>query len=237
MSVAIVVPVHRNAATLTALVQRLEQALNEPWTLRLVIDACPDGSADVAAELAASDPRVRVTHLTSNVGQHQALLRGLIDEPWATAWVIMDADLQDPPEAVPTLLGELRDRGVSGVFAGRRGAYESFGRRLTGRVHRRLMVALSNLPPDAGAFFAMSSELRDVVVQALRQQGAPSVVAAAGSSAFRLTSVPVFRAVRTQGSSSWTSLARLRHAARTMVWSARHRPVPMDACGNLRPKW
>ena len=100
--VAVVVPVHGNAATLRPLAERLAAALDgRAWRLRLVIDASPDDSVAVAGALAAADPRIAVSGLTVNVGQHAALTHGLAAEPDADAWVCLDADLQDPPEAVP----------------------------------------------------------------------------------------------------------------------------------------
>ena len=106
--VAVVVPVYGNAATLAPLAERLAAALHgHDWRLRLVIDASPDDSAAVAARLAAAEPRIAVTVLEINVGQHRALAQGLADEPGAEAWVCLDADLQDPPEAVPLLLARL----------------------------------------------------------------------------------------------------------------------------------
>ena len=79
----------------------------------------------MAAQLAAEDPRIAVTVLAENVGQHRALAAGLAAEPEADVWVCLDADLQDPPEAVPLLLDRLARGDVDAVFAGRRGAYES----------------------------------------------------------------------------------------------------------------
>jgi glycosyltransferase involved in cell wall biosynthesis len=221
MTVAVVVPVYRNAESLGALAARLGAALTTSWTLHLVVDACPAGSGTVADGLAAADPRIRVSHLPVNVGQHRAIAYGLAAETDADAWVCMDADLQDPPEAVPLLLAGLDAQASAGVFAGRRGAYESSGRRLTGSLHRRTLAVLTGLPADAGAFFAMRRPLRDAVLTGLRDRGAPSVVVAAGASGLRLISVPVTRDVRTQGRSAWTSRARLRQSARTLWWAAR----------------
>ena len=217
MRVAVVSPVYGNAATLEALAARLGAALaGHDWSLRLVVDASPDDSAAVARALPGP---VAVTVLDVNVGQHAALTRGLADEPEADAWVCLDADLQDPPEAVPALLARLAQRDVAAVFAGRRGAYESAARRVTGTVHRRLVRALTGLPADAGAFLALDARARAAVLSA----GAPSVVAAVGASGLPVASVPVVRDVRPVGTSAWTGRARLRQSARTLTWTARAR--------------
>jgi glycosyltransferase involved in cell wall biosynthesis len=223
---AVVVPVYRNADTLPALAGRLDAALDDPWTLRFVVDACPEGGAAAAMSLAAADPRIQVTVLRHNIGQHRAIAVGLQAEQDADVWVCLDGDLQDPPEAVPVMVDALGQRHVAAVFAGRRGAYESRGRRITGNAHRRALAALTGLPRDAGAFFAMDTRVRDAVVRGVLAHGAPSVVVAAASSGLPLSSVPVDRNVRGQGSSAWSSYARVRQSARTLSWAARHRRSP-----------
>ena len=215
-----VVPVHGNAGTLEALVSRLAAALHgRDWRIHLVIDASPDDSAAVAGRLAAGDPRVRVTVLERNVGQHRALGAGLAAEPGATAWVCLDADLQDPPEAVPRLLDRLAEGDVHAVFAGRRGAYEGPLRLLTGAVHRAVLARLTGLPADAGAFLALGPQARAAVLAA----AAPSLVAAIGAARLPVASLPVVREVRLQGRSAWTARARLRQSLRTLLWTARRR--------------
>ena len=221
--VAVVVPVYGNAPTLQPLAARLAAALDGvEWRLRLVVDASPDDSAAVARGLAEGDPRIAVTELEVNVGQHRALARGLAEETEADAWVCLDADLQDPPEAVPLLLDRLARGDVGAVFAGRRGAYESRLRRLTGNLHRRIAARLTGLPPDAGAFFAMGPGVRTAVVAAV-PAGAPSVVLAVARAGERTTSLPVPRDVRPEGRSAWTGRARIAQSVRSLAWAARRR--------------
>jgi hypothetical protein len=219
--IAVVVPVYGNEPTLRPLTARLAAALEgRSWRLRLVIDASPDDSAATARVLSAEELRVAVTELPANVGQHRALARGLADEPAADVWVCLDADLQDPPEAVPLLLDRLAGGDVGAVFAGRRGSYESRLRRLTGTLHRRLAARLTGLPPDAGAFLAMGAGVRRSVLDAV-QGGAPSVVLAVARAGEPVTSVPVARDVRTEGESAWTARARLRQSLQSLYWALR----------------
>jgi glycosyltransferase involved in cell wall biosynthesis len=218
--VAVVVPVHGNAATLEVLAGRLSAALTgRSWRLRLVIDASPDESLAVAGRLAAADARIGVTELSVNVGQHVALASGLAAEPDADAWVCLDADLQDPPEAVPGLLDRLAAGDVGAVFAGRRGRYESPVRQLTGRLHRRVAARLTGLPPDAGAFFAMDAEVRAAVLTAVTHAGAPSAVLGVARAGVPVASVPVVRDRRPVGDSAWTGRARLVQSARSLAWA------------------
>jgi polyisoprenyl-phosphate glycosyltransferase len=220
--VAVVVPVYANAATLPLLAERVETTLaDRRWHLRLVIDGSPDESLAVARRLAAEDGRVRVTALASNVGQHHALVRGLAEEADADAWVCLDADLQDPPEAIPLLLDRLATGDVGAVFGGKRGAYEGRARLAGGRLHRAVLAALTGLPADAGAFVALGRPARDAVVRL----APPSVVAAIGVAGLPVASVPVERSARAHGRSAWTASARLRQSVRTLAWTARARAL------------
>lgn len=217
--VSVVVPVFGNQATLPALAHRLAGTLHgRRWRLRFVDDASPDASLAVVRGLASTQPHVRVTALGANVGQNRALLRGLLDEEGAAAWVCLDADLQDPPEAVSLLLDRLSEGDVGAVFAGRRGEYEPGARLATGRLHRGVLARLTGLPPDAGAFVAMGPAARDALVRLWP----PSVVAGIGVAGVPVASVPVERSARPVGRSAWTSAARLRHSARTLAWAAGH---------------
>jgi glycosyltransferase involved in cell wall biosynthesis len=220
--VAVVTPVYRNESTLAELSRRTAASLDAaglPWRLRFVVDASPDASLAVAGGLAAADPRLSVTTLARNVGQNRALLRGLAAEAPAEVWVCLDADLQDPPEAVPALVERLAEGDVGVVFAGRRGAYEGRARLLTGALHRAALSRLTEVPPDAGAFLAMDRVCRDTLVGL----DPPGIVAGIGAAGIRATSVPVVRDRRPTGRSAWTASARLRQSGRTLAWAWRAR--------------
>jgi len=105
--VSAVVPVFRSEATLAALHARLAAVLPTDHEVVFVDDASPDGSTAVLAQLAAADPRVRIVRHAVNRGQHAAVLTGLA-EARGDAVVVLDADGQDPPEAIPALLARLR---------------------------------------------------------------------------------------------------------------------------------
>ena len=220
--VAVVTPVYGNAPTIDELTRRVATALDRVpvgWTLRFVVDASPDDSLAVARGLAATNARLSVTSLTANVGQNRALLAGLAAEDGADAWVCLDADLQDPPEAMPALLARLAQGDVGVVFAGRRGTYESRSRLVGGMVHRAAMARLTGLPADAGAFLAMDRAARDTLLRL----SPPGIVAGVGAARVPATSVPVVRASRPCGHSAWTAAARVRQSGRTLAWAWRAR--------------
>jgi len=219
--ISVVIPVYMNAATVEALHRRLEIALRASGEPQLVFvdDACPDGSGDVLDRLGRDHAEVEVLHLAENRGQHPAALAGLAQAggEWT---VVMDADLQDPPEAVPALL-EVGERGYDAVFAGRRGRYESPGRLLTSRLFKRALAITCNVPADAGMFVILNR----LAVERLRDMNGPPahLPAMIGRAGLRVTSVPVRRAPREHGSSAYTSRHRLRIAANALRWALWHR--------------
>jgi glycosyltransferase involved in cell wall biosynthesis len=216
--ISVVLPLFRNAVTLPELYERLRKTLElheADFELIFVDDACPEDSGRVVLELATHDERVRLVSLPRNVGQHSAVLAGL-GRARGTWTAVMDADLQDPPEAIPHLLEEATRTGAPIVFAGRRGRYESRFRLLTSRVFKRALAALARVPPDAGLFVILA---RPVVERLLELDGRrPYVTAMIGCTGFGMVSVPVVRAARPSGESAYRFRDRLTSAGRAFGW-------------------
>ncbi|MCX7689429.1 glycosyltransferase family 2 protein [Thermoflexus sp.] len=228
LDLSVVIPVYRNAATLEPLYVRLRAALEktgQTWELLFVEDACPEGSGEVLRRLAAQDPRVAVLALPRNVGQARAIWIGLheVRGHWT---VIMDADLQDPPEAIPVLM-EAMARGngrIAVVFAGRRGRYEPWGRWLSGWLFRRLRGWLCGIPGDAGGFGVLDRRAVQAVLS--WDVPVPQWPVLVGCAGLPVVSIPVPRAVRPAGSSAYTGGMRWRLAWGTlwMILELRRRP-------------
>ena len=224
-STTVIVPVFRNADTLVELHSRLAVALDasgHTFELLFIDDASPDGALEVLRSLTRRDPRVGVIALSRNVGQHRAVLMGLLHAAGRTA-VVMDGDLQDPPEEVPRLLAELGP-GAAAVFAGRRGRYESRGRLLTSRLFKTLLHLVARVPRDAGMFVAMTREMIDRLV--LMDDPKPFVVALLGATGLPLRSVPVARQARPRGSTAYTPAMRLTTGSRALCRSLERRFAP-----------
>ena len=105
-----VVPVFNEEDGIPELHRRLGEALrsiSEPFEIVLVNDGSRDGSATLLDAAAASDPTITVVHLSRNFGHQAAVAAGLAQSE-GQAVVVLDADLQDPPELIPALLAEWR---------------------------------------------------------------------------------------------------------------------------------
>jgi len=220
MLISIVVPVYRNADTLAELHARLVSALRpggHPFEIIFVNDACPAGS-DVILRQLMRDPRVRVVTLERNEGQHRAVRRGLAAGR-GDLFVVMDADLQDPPEAIPLLLNALAKRHAKVAFVGRRGEYQSAARMATSKVFKRLMRLLCGVPMDAGSQVAMRRDVVDTVLRFPAER--PYMNALIGLAGAPMVSVPFARAPRPVGRSAYSGAARARvawHGIRTALY-------------------
>ncbi len=184
------------------------------YELIFVDDACPEGSRTVLEGVAREDPCISIVALKHNLGQQRAVLAGLRLARGGVV-VVMDADLQDPPEAIPVLLEELRC-GPAAVFAGRRGTYESASRLLTSRLFKRVLHMLCGVPADAGIFVAMSRKLVERLVSFHAPR--PFLVAMIGCTGLPVSSIPVERSPRVDGRSAYTPWMRLKTGCLALVW-------------------
>jgi undecaprenyl-phosphate 4-deoxy-4-formamido-L-arabinose transferase len=210
-AVSVVVPVYGNASTLRELASRIAAALSD-YELIFVNDASPDDSADVLATL---DARV-ITHPV-NRGQNGAVLTGFANADGATI-VVLDGDLQDPPETIPELLRKKAESGAAVAFASRTGNYQSAGRMVTSSLYKSILSQLTSLPEGAGLFVAMD---REIAKQLVTMAPLPSIVAALGLLRVKKIAVPVVRATR--DGSAYSGFARMRLAFRTLMWVLAHR--------------
>ena len=113
---SVVAPVYNEEALVDEFYSRVCSALeNLPFELVLVDDGSTDGSPGILERLAEADPRVRVVFLSRNFGHQTALTAGL-DHAQGNAVVMMDADLQDPPELILKMLDHWRG-GCDVVYA------------------------------------------------------------------------------------------------------------------------
>lgn len=152
--ISIVSPVHNEEEVIEEFVTRIKSALQDlNWELLLVDDGSTDGSYEVIARLAADDARIRPIKLSRNFGHQPAITCG-IENANGDAVVILDADLQDPPEVINEFISKWREgyEVVYGKRNTRKG--ESFFKRVSAASFYRLLNRISDtkLPVDTGDF-------------------------------------------------------------------------------------
>lgn len=179
--------------------------------LIFVDDGSRDGTRALLKGAAARDPRIRVIGFARNFG-HQIAVTAGVDAAHGDAVVIMDADLQDPPDVIPRMVAKWRE-GYDVVFGTRTERLgESAFKRATAHFFYRLLNRFSDvaIPLDAGDFRLMSRHVVDTLkampehVRFLR-----GMVSWAG---FRQTGLPYTRAERFAGRSKYSFRKMLRFA-------------------------
>lgn len=170
---SVVIPAFNEAEVLPEFHRRLSQTLRGlalDSEIIYVNDGSKDATADILRTLRKDDPRVAIVDLSRNFGKEIAMTAGL-DHASGDAVVIIDADLQDPPELIPELVEHWR-AGYDDVYARRMSRDgENFIKRATAHLFYRLLHALSNIdiPPDTGDFRLLSRRAVDSLKQ-LKEQ-------------------------------------------------------------------
>lgn len=157
-TMTVVIPVLNEERGLGKLMARLAPVLDAlpgaSWTIVFVDDGSTDGTLDTLRRLNAADPRVRAASLSRNFGKEVAVAAGLTYAADSDVAVIMDADLQHPPELLPAFVAGWRE-GYDIVYGVRNDREaDSPLRRLFARVFYRTfsMVSGTRLPKGAGDF-------------------------------------------------------------------------------------
>jgi dolichol-phosphate mannosyltransferase len=169
-ALSIVVPCFNEEACLTELHARLSAAsriaVGEDFELVLVNDGSRDASWSMMKRLAADDPHVVAINLSRNHGHQLALTAGL-DLCRGDAILIIDADLQDPPELLSTMLATMREQQADVVYGVRKSrAGETAFKRATAHGFYRLLSRATevDIPLDAGDFRLMSRRALDALL-------------------------------------------------------------------------
>jgi dolichol-phosphate mannosyltransferase len=166
IDLSIVVPLYDEEETVGELHLRLSRILGESgesYEIVLVDDGSRDATPRLIDELSETDPRVVALHLSRNFG-HQAAVSAGLDHARGRAVVIMDGDLQDPPELIPQFL-QLWRAGNDVVYAVRRKRKENLLKRLGYFVFYRVLRAIGDIPIplDAGDFCLMDRRVADAL--------------------------------------------------------------------------
>ena len=169
-ALSIVVPCFNEEACLPALHERLtaaaRQAVKGDYEIVLINDGSRDGSWPIMQAIAGTDGHVVAVNLSRNHGHQLALTAGL-DLSRGETILIIDADLQDPPELLPAMLEAMRESGADVVYGVRRSrSGETAFKRATAHGFYRLLSRATevDIPLDAGDFRLMSRRSLDALL-------------------------------------------------------------------------
>ena len=223
---SVVAPIYNEDALLEEFYARVCSALEGlDFELVLVDDGSTDSSGPLLARLASVDPRVRVVYLSRNFGHQTALTAGL-DHAQGDAVVMLDADLQDPPELIPRMLDHWR-AGCDVVYAVRKQRDgESRFKLVTARWFYRLFDKLAQveLEHNAGDFRLLDRKALDALLSMReRSRFLRGMTVWVG---YRQAAVPYDRDPRYAGETKYT-LSRMLRFSLDAISSFSHRPLQL----------
>ena len=166
VEISIVIPVYYSASIFPVLYERLVKTLEEvssAYEIIAVVDGCTDQSATIIAEINARDPRVKMIEFSRNFGNQMAITAGLRYSSGDFV-VVIDDDLEDPPELIPQLVARANE-GFDVVYAVRKKREISWLRHAVFRAYYRVFSKLSDVDvtEDVGDFCLMRRPVVDVL--------------------------------------------------------------------------
>jgi polyisoprenyl-phosphate glycosyltransferase len=214
-SVSVAIPIYNEEAIVPELLKRTRAVLHRmpggPHQIVMVDDGSSDSTWELLEKAAESDASLLVISLSRNFG-HQTALAAALDYVSGDVTVLMDGDLQDPPEAIPALVAAYK-QGYDVVYAQRVNRKEPWWLRACYYLFYRLLAVLSSieLPLDAGDFGLMSSrvieEIRRMPEHHRYLRGMRTWIG------FRQIGIPIERSSRRAGRTKYSPLKLLKLAS------------------------
>jgi len=214
LEISVIAPVFNEVQSLPEFYRRVRQVLDGlgvRWELLLVDDGSTDGSTDLIRQLAREDSRVRALIFARNFGHQLAVTAGL-DHCCGRAAIIIDSDLQDPPEVMADLIAKWQEgyEVVYAVRAEREG--ESWFKLFTASLFYRLIYRITDvkIPLDTGDFRLLDRQVVEVLkTMRERHRFLRGMSVWVG---FRQTGVPYRRAARFAGQTKYPLRKMLKFA-------------------------
>lgn len=204
--IVIAIPIYNEEAVIPEMLRRLASTtasiLSYDFSFLFIDDGSRDSSFAQLAEAARQNSAISVIKFSRNFG-HQAALAAAVDNADGDALVMMDGDLQDPPEVITEFLVEF-ERGADVVYAIRTGRKESLWLRSCYALFYRTLAKLSHvdIPLDSGDFSLMSKRVVDTV-RALPEHHR-FLRGLRAWTGFKQVGIPVERAARFAGDRKYT---------------------------------
>ncbi len=174
-TITILIPCYNEEKSLDILYERLKKLIDDmsayQFKVLLVNDGSVDHTLDIMRELHAKDSVVSYLSLSRNFGKEIAMLAGL-DYAEGDAVIIMDADLQDPPELIPQMIREW-ENGYDDVYARRRSrAGETWFKKATAHWYYRILQKFADIdiPADVGDFRLLDRQAVDALCSLRERQ-------------------------------------------------------------------
>ncbi|MCL4870409.1 MAG: glycosyltransferase family 2 protein [Anaerolineae bacterium] len=228
-TISLIAPVYNEEPVLPELYRRVKEVMDqtgEAWELVLVNDGSRDRSAEIISELHALDQRIKGVSFSRNFGFQVAVTAGL-DHVSGDAVILIDADLQDPPEVIPEMIAKWREGNdvVYGVRASREG--ETWFKRFTAAAFYRLIDRITgiNIPLDTGDFRLMDRRVVDAIrLMPERNRFLRGMVPWVG---FRQAGVMYHRKARFAGQSKFSSVKQMLPFALNAITSFSYFPLQL----------
>ena len=224
MDISIISPVYKGEKMLDELVSRIKssvETITNDYEIILVNDCSPDESWNKMKEICAGDNKVKGVNLSRNFGQHYAITAGLAEShgEWV---VVLDCDLQDPPEEIPGFYRKAQD-GYDIVFAKRIARKDRLLKRITARAFNSIFNYLTDAPDVEANVFGM---FHRKVIDAVLSMGDyircfPREVGWVG---FNIGYYPVVKEERAEGTSGYTWL-KLFSLSSSIIVSFSNKPL------------
>jgi glycosyltransferase involved in cell wall biosynthesis len=205
MLLSIIVPVYKEEKNVPEFLRRLRpilEAITGDYEVIFALDPSPDRTEEVILEQRAADPRIKLLRFSRRFGQPMATLAGM-QYSQGEAVIVMDVDLQDPPELVGEMVAKFRE-GFEVVLPQRRQRTgEPWLKKLVSHLGYRVInkIADVQIPPNTGDFRLMSRRVVNEVVRLRETHGfLRGMVAVVG---FRQCIIPFDRPARHAGETNY----------------------------------
>jgi polyisoprenyl-phosphate glycosyltransferase len=226
---SVIIPVYNEEAVIHETYRRLSQvmtSIGEPYELLFVNDGSKDLTVEIIEELAESDERVQLLDFSRNFG-HQIAITAGVDYARGQAVVIIDADLQDPPELIPLMIEKWKE-GYEVVYAKRaKRKGETLFKKISAALFYRTLHALTevNIPLDTGDFRLMDRKVCEAM-QGIREKNrfVRGLVSWVG---FRQTAIEYVREERFAGKTKYP-LGKMLRFSMDGITSFSYKPLKLS---------
>lgn len=229
--ISIIVPVYRTEACINQLYRRVVASVGREFELIFVDDHSPDNSWELIQYLSGIDSRVRGLKLSRNFGQHKAIWAGLSSAQgkWV---VVMDCDLQDPPEEISRLLEKAIKTGSDIVVARRMNRKYGFFQKLKSNSFYKVISFASDMKadPEIGNFRIFSKKVKDAILQ--MKDDTKNLVIMMNWMGFKRESIEIEHNERFAGASSYTFTKLCSLAINTIITFS-DKPLYLSFMGSL----